>query len=143
MAEWTNDFQGISIACQDKLVQIKTDDKLMEYLKKPEIGSLVLASYIRKEYINQKGKELQISEKSLAIEILIHCYIDEISHNMEKCAAVLPKGLHNGFLHLLKSIEDRTEVIDSGEASVDPNRKVFDLITPFYEALCIVLGKRA
>lgn len=120
MTDWNTDLKGVSILCTDKLVQIKNDKALLDFLKDPKTkGSLLIAKYARDLYIKELGKTLNITPDSLAIEILGHVY-------MEKFADLAQKFKIKELEAFLESVKERTEIIDCGEADIDSNRKIWD-----------------
>lgn len=136
-------FHGITVTYKEQLVKITTDKALLDYLAEPEIGSGTLAEAIRMRYAELYNRELEISRESLAVEILIHCYLDVFMHRTETFSRVLPKKIETMFIRLLHSLEARTEIIDCGEREIDSNRIIFDAMSPFYKILCSILGNRA
>lgn len=120
--EWSTGFHNISIHYIDKLIQIKTDKALMEFLAQPENGSFELADHIKRTYSSIYGKELQISRDSLSIEILIHAYLDVFLRFFEKLQKV-NSTIIKKVVAYMKEIESYTEIIDSGEASLCRHRR--------------------
>lgn len=143
MSDWKKDFNGVSIKYNKKLVQIKTDKCLLGYLEKKGNGSLDLADYILKTYQSVWGCVLDISRESLSIEILIHAYLDVFSDKIETISkAVSPKELED-LIAYMEKIKGHTNVIDSGEKSVDSNRFIFDALVPFKDLIYFMLGRYA
>ena len=132
---WRTEFHDISVCYTDHLVQIKTDEKLLAFLQKPSRDATELSAYIKKTYEEILGKELKISVESLAIELLIHVYVDEFARGIEDFGKFLPLYLKAQLETCMQKIERRTEVIDSGEAEIDPNRKFFDKLVPYRKIL--------
>lgn len=118
MSNWNKDFEGISIKCSDKLLQIKNDGALRRFLDDPQTnGSVLIADYAVALYKKEMNKELKISRDSLAIEILGHVYVDKFADAASKVKALEAA---------MKSIRNRTDVIDCGEGDIDSNRKIWD-----------------
>ena len=132
---WRTEFHDISVCYTEQLVQIKTDEKLLAFLKKPGRDATALSGYMKKTYEEIFGKELKISVESLAIELLIHLYADEFVHGIEYFGKFLPLYLQAELETYMQKIERRTEVIDSGEAEIDPDRKFFDRLVPYRDVL--------
>ena len=143
MTQWDNTFYGISICYKEHIVQIKTDKALFDYLARPENGSIELSKQIRAVYQEKFQKEIQVTEESMSVEILIHAYVDVFSREAEKLVKVLPKAIGTGLISCLKKIEESTEIIDSGEKQVDSNRIIFDGLVPYRKVLYAILGQKA
>ena len=58
---WRTEFHDISVCYTEQLVQIKTDEKLLAFLKKPRRDATALSEYMKKTYEEIFGKELKIS----------------------------------------------------------------------------------
>ena len=132
---WRTEFHDISVCYTEQLVQIKTDEKLLAFLKKPRRDATALSEYMKKTYEEIFGKELKISVESMAIELLIHLYTDEFVHGIEYFGKFLPLYLQAELETYMQKMERRTEVIDSGEAEIDPYRKFFDRLVPYRDVL--------
>ena len=93
-------------------------------------------------YAEERGMQLQITERSMATELLIHAYLDGLFDRWGRAGNA--HGRQNGRLYkMAKRLKNATAVIDMGERSVDTNRWVFDLLAPGYRMLCVLLGSRA
>ena len=132
---WRTEFHDISVCYTEQLVQIKTDEKLLAFLKMPRRDATALSEYMKKTYEEIFGKELKISVESMAIELLIHLYADEFVHGIEYFGKFLPLYLQAELETYMQKMERRTEVIDSGEAEIDPDRKFFDRLVPYRDVL--------
>ncbi len=137
MCEWKKEYHNISVAYEEKIVRIKNNSALTDFLDDPKTkGSLMLADHILKTYSQMFGYPLKISRDSLAIEILGHVYLDHF--------ADLAKMLKSSPLKaLLQEMKSRTEVIDCGERSVDSNRYVWDDLEPYKKTIYALCGKHA
>ncbi|WBY64598.1 MAG: hypothetical protein ACFWUD_08195 [Thermocaproicibacter melissae] len=134
-------FHNISIELQEHWARITTDEALMDFLAQPGNGSVELANYILQRYQEAFQKPLAISEMSLAVEILIHAYVDLISKSAGEIQKALPKHVSKAILNFAEKLHERTAVIDCGEKSVDNNRFVFDGLAPFHPIIFSVLRK--
>ena len=132
---WRTEFHDISVCYTEQLVQIKTDEKLLAVLQKPRQDATALSEYMKTSYEEIFGKELKISVESMAIELLIHLYADEFVHGIEYFGKFLPLYLKAELETYMQKMERRTEVIDSGEAEIDPDRKFFDRLVPYRDVL--------
>lgn len=114
----------------------------MTYLRQKGNGSLPLSRTILDGYAEERGMQLQITECSMATELLIHAYLDGLFDRWGRAGNA--HGRQNGRLYkMAKRLKNATAVIDMGERSVDTNRWVFDLLAPGYRMLCVLLGSRA
>lgn len=136
-------FHGITISFQEHWANITTDKRLMDFLSLPGNGSVELAGYILKRYRELFRKPLKISESSLAVEILVHAYLDRVSQNAPSIRKVLPEPVSEPLLRIAGKMHERTEIINCGEKSVDNNRFVFDGLAPFHPLIFAALGKLA
>lgn len=140
---WNKEYKGISISFEDRVVRIKCDEVLMNYLAQPGNDAVILSKYILETYYDMFHKILNISQHSLAVEILIHAYIDKLCEVIE-CNNVIPiEGLNQALIQASRAIEKRTEIIDCGEREVDSNRFVFDGLEKFHGVIYKLLGNRA
>lgn len=120
MSEWNTDFHGIGIQCTDRMIRIKNDSALEEFLADPETkGALLTARYARGLYEKEIGRPVDITEDSLAIEILGHVYAGTFAQLAEKYHVPLLQAA-------MKKVKERTDIIDCGEKGVDNNRFVWD-----------------
>jgi len=140
---WNKEYKGISISFEDRIIRIKCDDILMDYLAKPGNDAVILSKYILETYFDMFHKILQISQHSLAVEILIHAYIDKVCEYIESKEILPIEGLDHALKQAGRAIEKRTEIIDCGEREVDNNRFVFDGLEKFHGVIYKLLGDRA
>ena len=136
-------FHGITINFMEHWACITTNKNLMDFLERPGNGSVELAEYILTRYRELFQKDLKISKMSLAVEILIHAYLDLLSQNAMKIKDMLPEYVSKPILQLLEQLHSRTSVIDCGEISVDHNRFVFNDLAPFHALIFGLLGTLA
>ena len=137
------EFHNICIDLQEHWARITTDKNLMDYLARPGNGSVELANYILQRYRDIFHEPLKITEMSLAVEILIHAYVDRISKSTGELQKALPEHVSKAVLNFAEKIHERTAIIDCGEKSVDNNRFVFDGLAPFHSLIFTVLKKLA
>ena len=137
-----NSYHGISIQYDHRIVRVRTDRFLLDYLGQKGNDSLELADHIHKSYQARWGEELKISRESLSVEILIHAYLDVVFRRIDLIAEKLGKPGRQ-LKKTLRFLEDATEVIDCGEREVDSNRFVFDDLVPFRRILYLILGDKA
>ncbi len=134
--------EGVELFYTDRAVHLTTNEALMTYLRQKGNGSLPLSRAILDGYAEERGMQLQITERSMATELLIHAYLDGLFDRWGRAGNA--HGRQNGRLYkMAKRLKNATAVIDMGERSVDTNRWVFDLLAPGYRMLCVLLGSRA
>lgn len=136
-------LEHITITYCDRLVQITCDDALKNYLEAPGNGALKLSAHILAEYKKRRESELNISQDSLAIEILAHVYSDSFAEAVSAAGSRLPSVLSHTVHKLMKQVTVHTEIIDCGESSIDNNRRIWDALTPFKNIIYGILGNRA
>ena len=100
--DWDYSFNHIGIRCTDKLVQVINDEYLVEFLNQDGVGSMELAEVMRNMYQEKIGRELQISQKSLAIELLGHVFFGEFVQKLENLPFSRKKD--SGYLAVLMSV---------------------------------------
>lgn len=140
---WNKEYKGISIRFEDRVVRILCDDVLMDYLAQPGNDAVILSKYILETYFDMFHKELEISQHSLAVEILIHAYIDKLCLYIEQKKVFPIQGLDQALNRAVAMVEERTNVIDCGERAIDSNRFVFDGLEKFHGAIYKFLGDLA
>ena len=134
--------EGVELFYTDRAVHLTTNEALMTYLRQKGNGSLPLSRAILDGYAEERGMQLQITERSMATELLIHAYLDGLFDRWGRAGNA--HGRQNGRLYkMAKRLKNATAVIDMGERSVDTNRWVFDLLAPGSRLLCVLLGSRA
>lgn len=134
--------EGVELSYTDRAVHLITNGALMAYLRQRGNGSLPLSRTILDGYAAERGTQLQITERSMATELLIHAYLDGIFDRWIRAGEA--HGHQDRKLYkAAKRLKNATAVIDMGERSVDTNRWVFDLLSPGYGILCFLLGSRA
>ena len=136
-------LENITITYCDRLVQITCDDALKNYLEAPGNGALQLSAHILAEYKKRRESELNISQDSLAIEILAHVYSDSFAEAVSAAGSRLPSVLSHTVHKLMKQVTVHTEIIDCGESSIDNNRRIWDALTTFKNIIYGILGNRA
>ena len=118
MTDWNKEFHGISINCEEKLIQIKNDCALLTFLDDPATkGSLLVSEYAHQLYLKEMGRPLNISIDSVAIEILGHVYADKFA---DLASRFKIKALQSK----LADIKSRTDIIDCGERDIDSDRHI-------------------
>ncbi|WP_017154305.1 hypothetical protein [Bacillus bingmayongensis] len=124
--------EELSILIRERSLHIENTDSLHRVLKKKHTH-LKLAQYLKQEHTNQYGTILNISNQSLAIEIIGHVYIGnfaDILKNIPRIPKIAPIIVERAY-----RITDHTDIIDCGEKEVDSNRWVWDKLAVLYDAI--------
>lgn len=122
----------ISVLIRERSLHIENTESLRRILKKKN-APLKLAQYLKQEHTNQYGTFLNISDESLAIEIIGHVYIGnfaDILKNIPRVPKIAPIIVERAY-----RITDHTDIIDCGEKEVDSNRWVWDKLAVLYDAI--------
>ena len=92
---------------------------------------------VRRKRIIRLEEKCKSDRDSLAVEILIHAYMDTISEKLEENAeqSEIPVTVKRLLEKLCGKVQRHTDVIDCGEKEVDSNRLVFDGLSMFHESI--------
>ena len=115
------DGVAITYYLSDKAVHIDNNEELKLIIKDPKTA-IALARKLKERYYKRYGSELSVTELSMAIEIYGHIYPEKIAGALK--AIPIPEFIEDKLDHLM----DKTDFIDSGEESIDQNRKIWDAI---------------
>lgn len=135
-------FAGVTVSYEPQVVRIDTDHALMHFLAQPGNGSRALARHILARYEALLSVPLDITERSMATEILVHAYLDVVFQWAKRTGDRLGRAGRR-LAAWGGRMEAHTAVIDIGELAVDTNRQVFDRLSHCYGALRILLGRWA
>lgn len=124
--KWNHKFNNIGLKFEPRVVRIKNDPELKQYLLESKMNALLLADLLKKNYYKRFEKELEINTISLATEISCHFWLQEISFMIEN------KVGKNRFTDWMLRHMD---VIDCGEKAIDNNRFLWDLLAKFRHRL--------
>ncbi|RZJ80665.1 MAG: hypothetical protein EOO47_06835 [Flavobacterium sp.] len=84
----------------------------------------LLVKTIKDDYLQKFSRPLQITDRSLIVEILVHVYCDYLGLQFNRLVKFKPL---NKFVNKLL---ERAEVVDCGEKAKDSNRWVWDTLAP-------------
>lgn len=122
--QWNTTFQKIGLVWEPGIVRVKSDRLLMEYLAAGKrAAAKKLSKHAIAEYRRIYGKELKISERSLACEIYWHYYMWKKALFYEE---------RHGKKRATSWVLYHMDVIDCGERAVDNNRFLWDLLSVFF-----------
>lgn len=75
---------------------------------------------------------MEIGRDSMAVEILIHVYVDKLLKKVgEREQSKDQEGIHGKLAQICSQLQVHTGIIDCGERGVDSNQIVFDGLVPF------------
>lgn len=121
---------AIFVTFQNQLVRIVAPEELARYLStqiKPR--SLQLATLIKTDYRIFFGKDLDISTPSIIVEIWGHLLASNFARSIKRHLNWEPICRFANF------VISRSDHIDCGERRVDSNRLMWDILSPFRNAL--------
>lgn len=101
-------------------IRIRHDRDLEEALE--ALGNLPIAEKAKEVYREAHGEDIQISDESLAVEIIGHVLPGDLSYKIQDL------DLADGINELMDELQSHTDVIDCGEKEVDGNRFLWDLL---------------
>lgn len=130
----TMPFMGedIRVLIREKSLHIENTESLRRVLKKKH-APFKLAQYLKQQHTNQFHTVLNISDKSLTIEIIGHVYIGnfaDILKEIPRIPKIAPMVVKKAY-----KITDHTDIIDCGEKEVDSNRWVWDKLAVLYDTI--------
>lgn len=125
------------VVFSDQLIQIKKPHHLKQFLSSDiKNRSEVLVNYIKQDYFLIFGKELNVTNNSIIIEIWAHVFASYFARAMKKMLRF--KLVENAANLILK----RSDIIDCGESNLDSNRKSWDVLANFKGLILYFLPKR-
>lgn len=121
----------------EKLIRIKKPKALQKFLSSAiDNRSEVLVNYIKQDYFLLMGKELDVTNDSLIIEIWGHIYASYFARAMKNLIKL--QLVENAADFVIK----RSDTIDCGESEVDSNRKIWDVLANFKGIILTFLPKK-
>lgn len=125
------------VVFRDQLIQIKKPHHLKQFLSSDiKNRSEVLVNYIKQDYFLIFGKELNVTNNSIIIEIWAHVFASHLARASKKIITFKPIG------KLADLILKRSDIIDCGESNVDSNRKLWDVLANFKGIILAFLPQR-
>lgn len=121
MEKFKLDGEEISYQLSKQAIHIKNDASLEKVLAKASSAE-VIAKGVKEKYQAKYGAPLNVSDKSVAIEIYGHVFPEKIAETLKKVPS--PGFVKEG----LDKVLMRTDMIDCGEDQIDSNRKLWDAI---------------
>lgn len=142
MPTWHHTPNNVAYYTTDKALHIRTDDALEGYLSGAGNRALALAGQLLQAYLAERETPLAIAPDSLAIEILAHVYVDSFAEAIASFSERLSGDGENPLARLMEKVRRRTDVIDCGEADIDGNRRIWDMLVPMRGAIYRLCGQR-
>lgn len=136
-------YKGMTLSYEDRMVHLNYDQELQDFLAQEGNGSEELAKHIKQQYLTLFNKELNVSEDSLAIEIIAYVYSDKIEGLVDKVSTFLPQGLKDQLANIIKNAQGDSLTIDMGEKEVDSNRETWDSLVQHKGLIMKVAGRNA
>lgn len=127
-------FKGYDITFEVRPgnINIENDRELKNLLRDSSMKDLTdLSSRMKDIYKRHIGKTFNVSNTSMALEILAHVYPDEFADYVNDNINLLPKSIRDDVRDVLEQLKDRTRVINIGEN--DKERSVFDTIGKYID----------
>lgn len=121
----------LRVCIQPHITRITNDDELTALLAhdtEAATGELITA--IKARYLEEFGKELKVSDKSMAVEIWAHVYVEKFAKAI--ASLQFTRKLANVIIR-------RCEIIDIGEWGHDENRIVWDALSIFKPVITVLL----
>jgi hypothetical protein len=129
---------AISIDMKEHIIRIKNNDALTNLLAcDTEAVTDELVLEIKKQYQTLFNKDFNVADKSIAVEIWAHVYIEKFADAVATLTSI------NFIDTLAEKIIERCEIIDIGESGYDDNRFVWDNLTYLKSTIAKLLPKKA
>lgn len=118
------------------VVRIENNEELLAYIgESPNMRTRQLVNAIQEIYIQSYGSRLGITDNSFITEIWGHTYFEYTMLRNERLGRFLfPFGLY-------KRLVDSCKVIDCGEASIDGNRWLWDVLSVLVPLLSRIIPR--
>lgn len=105
--------KSVKVALQNDIIRTSLiDGDAKKLLESSPNNAIAISLHEKQFYKGVFGEDIDISDMSLAVELLGHAYPDKISRKFG-----------------IKAVSKRTAIIDSGTKQVDSNRVVWDKLS--------------
>ncbi|MFS0781114.1 hypothetical protein [Bacillus sp. 1P06AnD] len=118
--------ERIQYFLSEHAIHIINDAPLVRTILKHD-GAMDIAVQTKKKFHSQYGREIAISDYSVALEIYGHVFPDKMASFLKQYP--LPEFLQAPLDFILK----HTDIIDIGESEKDIDRKIWDTLAPLYK----------
>ncbi len=118
------------------VVRIENNEELLEYIgESPYVRTKQLVEVVQAIYSQSYGSRLGITDNSFITEIWGHTYFEYTMLRNERLGRFLfPFGLY-------KRLVDSCKVIDCGEARIDGNRWLWDVLSVFVPLISRIIPR--
>jgi hypothetical protein len=130
--------KNIQLSFNEHKIKLVNDEQLESLVaSNPETSTDTLVTAIKNEFKQAIGRDINISNSSMAVEIWGHIYTE----NFLTVIKSLPMfGLIDG---LAEKLREHCEIIDMGESGHDSNRFVWDSLSSFKSTIANFLPKKS
>jgi hypothetical protein len=130
--------KNIQLSFTEHKIKLTNDEELEALVASdPEVSTDTLVAAIKNEYHQAIGRDINIRNSSMTVEIWGHIYAE----NFLTVIKSLPMfGLIDG---LAEKLREHCEVIDIGEPGHDSNRFVWDSLSSFKSTIAGFLPKKS
>lgn len=129
--------KNIQLTFTQHKIKLVNDNELESLIAtNPETSTEALVTAIKNDYKQTIGKDIDISNASMAVEIWGHVYAENFFTAIQ---AIPMLGFLDGLADKLKG---HCEVIDMGESGHDSNRFVWDGLSSFKSSIAKLLPKK-
>lgn len=139
--EFTETYRNVTVRLRHQAVHIYNDEHLIRFLQLPGNGSLELSDYLLKRYEQLFFKPLKITRHSLAIEILAHMFADKFAAEVQGFLRHIAPDAQGPLTALVRKVQEATDSIDCGEADIDTNRIIWNVLVPFRQVIYAVSSR--
>jgi hypothetical protein len=123
--------KSLHIYIRQHIIRITNDDELIALLAHDtEAATGELITTIKVRYQEEFGKKLKVSDKSMAVEIWAHVYVEKFAKAIASLRITRK---------LADAIIRRCEIIDIGEWGHDQNRFVWNALSIFKPLIAALL----
>ena len=102
---YTTKIFNVTVEAVPRVIHVTTDEALYGFLAEKGNGSLALSREILRWYAEVMGCTLQITETSMATEILIHVMCDRMFLKAETISAAFPGELGKKLMQAASRME--------------------------------------
>lgn len=126
----------ILVSFEPKMIHIINDIQLEKLLSENLVkNAMQLVTLIKKDYIEEYHRDLQVSDSSMLIEIWGHVYFEYFTVLLTR---IFPTDITD---KIAEWVIGHCAVIDSGEKYEDTDRKFWDILVPFRDMIGELLSK--
>ncbi|MBC6109388.1 hypothetical protein ACFOG5_03820 [Pedobacter fastidiosus] len=126
----------IKVHLEPKLIRVYSNAELWRFFDgKLNSRFNLLTETIKTNYRNHFGVDLNITNDSLIVEIVVHVYCDYIGLGFNRFIKI------RWIQKLVGKLLKRAEIVDCGEKGVDSNRWLWDFLSKYKAQILKLLPK--